>query len=125
MTLQAAAKRWIKYWRSKHTLEEGFVDVEGNERIDDLVREDADRGLEVIRLILDGIDPEPESALFQVLAAGPVEDLLVHHGAAVIDRVEQLARDDSRFNLLLGGVWPSSIAPEVWSRVEKARREVW
>ncbi len=125
MKLETAAKRWIKYWRSKETLEEGFVDVDGAARVDDLVREDADRGLQVILLILEGIDPQPTSSLFQVLAAGPLEGLLVHHGPAVIDRVEQLAADDRRFNLLLGGVWPSSIAPEVWARVVAIRGEVW
>lgn len=125
MTPQTAAKRWITYWRSKETLEEGVVDFEADERVNDWVREDADRGLHVISLILAGIDPQPTSSLFQVLAAGPLEDLLAHHGPAVIDRVEQLANEDSRFNLLLGGVWPGSIAPEVWLRVETVRREVW
>jgi hypothetical protein len=125
MTLETAAKRWIKHWRSKETLEEGFVDVDANERVNDWVRRDANQGLQLIVVILDGIDPQPTSSLFQVLAAGPLEDLLVHHGPAVIDRVEQLARDDSRFNLLLGGVWPSTVAADVWARVEKARRDVW
>ena len=125
MNPQEAAHRWIKYWRSKETLEEGFVDVDANERVDDWVREDADRGLEVILAILEGIDAQPTSSVFQVLAAGPVEDLLVHHGPAVIDRIEQIAETDDRFNLLLGGVWQSSIAPDIWARVEKIRRKVW
>jgi hypothetical protein len=39
------------------------------------------------------------------LAAGPLDDLLGYHGLMFIGRVEELARSDPDFNLLLGGVW--------------------
>lgn len=60
-----------------------------------------------------------------VLAAGPLEDLLAGAGAAHIDDVEDLARRDVRFNHLLGGVWKSSIDPEVWQRVCRVRKTTW
>jgi hypothetical protein len=60
-----------------------------------------------------------------VLAAGPLEDLLAKHGSTYIDRVEQLAKDDEKFNSLLGGVWQNTMSDEVWERVKAARREVW
>jgi hypothetical protein len=60
-----------------------------------------------------------------LLAAGPLETLLSWHGAAFIDRVEQQARLDPRFNHLLGGVWRQEMSEEIWSRIEKARKEVW
>jgi hypothetical protein len=60
-----------------------------------------------------------------VLAAGPLEDLLAKHGAMFIERVEQLARQDEKFNSLLGGVWQSSMSDEVWKRVQAVRKEVW
>jgi hypothetical protein len=59
------------------------------------------------------------------LAAGPIEDLLAGHGALIIERVETKARRDPKFNYSLGGVWRSSIQPDVWSRVIKIRNKVW
>jgi hypothetical protein len=60
-----------------------------------------------------------------ILAAGPLEDLLANQGAEYIERVEELARRDPKFNYLLGGVWRSSMTDEVWERVQKIRLQVW
>jgi hypothetical protein len=60
-----------------------------------------------------------------VLAAGPLEDLLAYDGANYIDRVEELAGKDAKFNWLLGGVWRNSMTDEVWDRVQAARKEIW
>ncbi|MCF7222931.1 DUF6869 domain-containing protein [Marilutibacter chinensis] len=58
---------------------------------------------------------------FPVLAAGPLEDLLSHHGPDFIDRVEALAGQSSTFASLLGGVWRFEMSDDVWARVQKAR----
>ena len=60
-----------------------------------------------------------------LLAAGPLEHLLAHHGPVYIDQVETLARKDPKFNYLLGGVWRNSMTDDVWERVQKARLSVW
>jgi len=60
-----------------------------------------------------------------ILAAGPLEDLLSAFGSDYIERVEELAAKDARFNLLLGGVWRSDMADDVWARVQSVRHEVW
>src|ERR1044072_8098587 len=60
-----------------------------------------------------------------LLAAGPLEDLLAEQGPEFIDRVEELARKDPKFNYLLGGVWRNSMTAEVWERVQAARHKVW
>ena len=60
-----------------------------------------------------------------LLAAGPLEDLLAYDGARCIDRVEQLAKEDEKFNWLLGGVWRNSMTDEVWERVQAVRKEIW
>lgn len=52
------------------------------------------------------------------MAAGPLEDLLCHHGLTLIDRVEALARSDSRFKRCLAGVSGSNrMEPSVYERV--------
>ncbi len=60
-----------------------------------------------------------------LLAAGPLEDLLSSHGSVLIDRVEQQAKQNPRFNHLLGGVWQLEMTPEIWERVQRVRAEVW
>ncbi len=56
-----------------------------------------------------------------LLAAGPVEDLLAHHGARFIDRIEAEAQRSPAFAQLLGGVWQNTIPSDIWQRVEAAR----
>lgn len=54
------------------------------------------------------------------LAAGPLEDLLFHHGPKFIEEVEVEARRDIRMRWLLGGVWPGSMDDAVSARVRRA-----
>jgi hypothetical protein len=60
-----------------------------------------------------------------VLAAGPLEDLLAKYGPEFIERVEQLARQDKKFNFLLGGVWQNTMSKDVWKRVQAVRHSTW
>lgn len=48
--------------------------------------------------------PADEDAVGQV-GAGPLEDLLHQHGAALVDEVERRALQDARFRQALSGVW--------------------
>jgi hypothetical protein len=59
------------------------------------------------------------------LAAGPLEDLLALPGDSFIDRIEAKAKQEPKFNYLLGGVWRSSMKPIIWERIEKVRNKVW
>lgn len=68
-------------------------------------------------------DPGPE--VLRILAAGPMEELLVNHGQQIIDRVEERARNDARVARLLGGVWKSQISDAVWKRIDSVRSHVW
>ena len=53
----------------------------------------------------------------RVLSAGPFEDLLVDHGTAFIEVVEQRANHDPGFASLLRGVYRRSMTDDVWRRV--------
>jgi hypothetical protein len=118
------AKGWIAYWRQQ--LETGqFPDTGDGHVVDRLVEQEPDVGWAAILAILEGIDAEPSSRLFQVLAAGPLENLLTHHGEAFVARVESEARRNSRFNLLLGGVWQNAMSDGVWARVQACRSGTW
>jgi len=88
-------------WRELSSPTRRSEDLGAKEAVYDLVHEDPDRALSVILKVVERIEPLPTTTLFHVLAAGPLEDLLAHHGPAIIDRVEAHARRDERFNLLL------------------------
>jgi hypothetical protein len=52
-----------------------------------------------------------------VLSAGPLGDLLAHHGTAFIKVIEQQADLDPEFGSLLDGVYRRSMDDDVWRRV--------
>jgi len=54
------------------------------------------------------------------IGAGPIETLLQHRGPTVVERMEQQARRDQRFKAAVSGVWRSSIAEEVWTKIQLA-----
>jgi hypothetical protein len=79
---------------------------------------DPDRTLRIILLILSKDD---SAEVVEILAAGPMEDLLDGYGEQMIGKVEAEARSNPKFANLLGGVWPSTIAENVWRKVEGIR----
>lgn len=58
------------------------------------------------------------------ISAGPFEDMMGHHGAAFIDRVETAARQDIKMRYLIGTVWQGGMAPVVWDGLERLRRQL-
>ena len=127
MSIDAATKladEWIAYW--EHRFRTGKFPPIQSDDLDDAVREKPDLAWEAIRLVVSqAAGNQYHDKLVEVLAAGPVEDLLRLHGPAVIDRVETEGRRSPAFNNVLGGVWSPSIKPEVWARVERIRNSVW
>lgn len=85
------------------------------EPVDD-AREDPERAWKFILLALESPICAPRLG---VLAAGPLEDLLSHHGASFIERVEVEAKTNPKFAHLLGGVWQFQMTDEVWGRVQQ------
>ena len=119
------ANEWIAYW--EHRFRTGkFPPSDYEDDLDEAVQEKPELAWEAIKVTVAQIATRPERVqLVEVLAAGPVEDLLHYHGPAMIDRVETEARRNPGFNQVLGGVWGSRIDPDVWERVEQIRNEVW
>lgn len=85
--------------------------------VDDLVRQDPEQAWLVIQLIFHACRDDLERAC---LAAGPLEDLLAKHGSSFIDRVEQVAENNSDFRELLVGVWRNGMPHPIWKRVQHA-----
>jgi hypothetical protein len=85
----------------------------------------AGKHAEVWEFITRAFDNRMSDTAFAILAAGPLEEFLADFGELYIDRVEELARKNPRFNDLLGGVWKNAMADNVWTRVQNARLKVW
>jgi hypothetical protein len=87
-------------------------------RIDEIVRADPEHGWS---LTLQLIEAATTDFLLAIIAAGPLEDLLGHHGILVVDRVETYARRDSKFRNALSCVWGAFPGQSgVRARVDKA-----
>lgn len=91
----------------------------------ELPREQPNLCLAAILEALNRIDASAPNRLLGVLAAGPLEDLLEHQEAAVVDGVDLLARRDPRFRLLLNGVWDSGSNPVILAKLAKYRVSRW
>lgn len=60
-----------------------------------------------------------------MVAAGPLENLIVSSGAEYIDQIEAAARQSVRFRYTLTGVWPQDTREsDIWHRVETARAPI-
>ena len=84
-------------------------------RASELSRTDPKAALD---FILEVKHRDPLQRVLANLAAGPLEDLLVYQGPAVIDRVEALAAGDPDFRRLLAGVWRNQMREDVWERIQ-------
>lgn len=119
------AQRWLRYFgnlpkQSAHTDQDLLPDddFEVVEALDRLIKTDCDIAWLVIVEICKGAESDLDLAN---LAAGPLEDLLVKHGAEIIERVEQYSALNSKFKEALSGVWKNAIPDDIWCRIEKAR----
>jgi hypothetical protein len=83
----------------------------------ELTREEPERALALVKEI---VRIEEHPLLLSLLAAGLVEDLVVAHGATVIDAMEAEARGNLRFRQVLSGVWVSAVDPAVADRLKRA-----
>src|SRR5882672_11234987 len=91
---------------------------DANEELDELVTDEPERAWPLICEIIRRISPQDEDILAYV-AAGPLEDLLVRHPYAFIDRIVSLARNDAHFRRAMSGVWGwNSIPLEIRTRLD-------
>ena len=89
------------------------------EELDTLVTDDPERAWPLICEIIRRISPKDEDILAYV-AAGPLEDLLVRHPYAFIDRIEIRATKDAHFRRAISVVWGwKSIPSEVRTRLDR------
>jgi hypothetical protein len=107
MDAEDIAEIYLRHFAAKHQDDEWAVT-----EVDDLVRRDPIGGWDVTRELVR--KAESDEALAYV-AAGPLEELLVNHGAVVIDLIERECLGNERLRLALSGVWLDREDP-IWER---------
>ncbi|NPU68916.1 hypothetical protein HL667_28210 [Bradyrhizobium sp. 83012] len=110
------AQAWIDYHRLSPSEANGGQLVSAWEALDALVRDQPEVAWPIIQQLwmLD-----PSDRILALIAAGPVEDLLCHHGPDFIGRIEQLANQDAVVRKMLGAVWGQSrMVDDVWRRLK-------
>lgn len=112
------AQFWLSHWDKSIPERERELSSWVNDLLRDAIWKDAEYSLAIVEAIHEA---DHEQKRIEVFSAGPVEDLLAHHGDAVIDRIEQKARSDKAFAQVLGGVWQNSMTDEIWNRVKAVR----
>lgn len=70
-----------------------------------------------MRVILRVLKSKPEDRVIANLSAGPLEDVLVSNGDAVIPDLEQVALTNPAMADLLLGIWTDSIRPDIVERL--------
>lgn len=113
------AEDWIAYFSSP----EDTRDKDSNlfnpwGIVDKLVCCDVNWAWSLIELILES---DRAGMSLDILAAGPLEDLILIGGDGCIEAIEAWARSDERFRSLLAGVWQSDIEQDMWDRIVAAR----
>ncbi|MEP0264626.1 DUF6869 domain-containing protein [Dokdonia sp.] len=58
------------------------------------------------------------------IASGPLEHFIGKFGTDYIDKIEELANNDSRFNRLLTGVWKHLSEDDIWNRIRVLQKKV-
>ena len=79
--------------------------------------DDPDLAWELIQRVLSA---DEAGRVRDILAAGPLEDLMSAHGPHFIDRVEALAQSDAAFKDLMAGVWLSNSDTPICDRFYRA-----
>lgn len=86
-----------------------------------VVEEEPEKGWSAILATLQDRRHEP---YLGKVAAGPLEDLLSHHGSEFIDRIGAEAKIDRRLAWMLSILYQGNITDSVWERVQLATKDI-
>lgn len=126
MTHAAAAAELARGWIDRYESIERFGEQSPEslatypafERFEDAVGRDPELAWDAILRV---IEQSASDFVLENLAAGPLETLIGRHSLLFIERIEQRAAVDERFQWLLGGVWQGRIPAEIWERIKVAQ----
>jgi hypothetical protein len=120
--LDDIADAWIRLHHLPEESEERERNFWAFMRLSELIRGDPEAAWSVIEKML---ERDTSDVILSNVGAGPLENLLVAHGASFIDRIEKRAESDMTFKKVLGTVWKNAMSEEVWLRVKAVAAPSW
>lgn len=75
------------------------------------------------KFILKAFELAYDARHLEVMAAGPVEHLLGHHGEKWISKIESESSANENFVWMMTSVWQHKMSEDVWSRVQKIQEK--
>lgn len=113
------ADKWIALQTTDESSPEYKALFPASTKLWELSRKDPSTCLAVIE---DIAGKTRDEHLLANLGAGPLEDLLVAHGEAVIDDIERLVHVSESFRMAASCVWRrTSMSDSLWGRLMKLR----
>ena len=112
------AEGWVACHRASEKVLQRAEPFWAVDAMHDLTRDAPESAWAVIQLISQLDESE---WILANLAAGPLEDMMVYHGAAFIDRIERAAAEDGRMRHLVSLLWKNDISDEIWCRLVALR----
>jgi hypothetical protein len=120
---QIIARYWLFKWDNSTSDHEKELNSWVDDALYAAMQYDAEYAFQIIEAIN---DQDAAQLHIEVFAAGPVEDLLDHHGLSVIQEVVALASRNANFARVLGGVWKRDMDDSVWELILKHRNtDIW
>jgi hypothetical protein len=110
----ALVKAYLEHYATRDdSLLWAFIEV------NEITYKDAERGWSITQAL---IAAAPDDSSLGYLAAGPLDEVLEVHGRQIIDRVEDLARQDPKFLKVLSRVacFEDSMPEEIRTRISNA-----
>jgi hypothetical protein len=95
---------WIRYAKQSKPHNHDH-DFEAWERLSDITRVQPSHAFDLIMRIIAQTD---DKKVIGIVGAGPLEDLLIHHGEQFVDNVLCYARQDEKWRFALGHIWIAS-----------------
>lgn len=114
--LEEVVVSWIRLQTVERNSQEYENEFWSFEKLDEFCRTEPE---DAWRVIVEIYRRLPDERVISNLAAGPVEDLLVHHGHRTLVWIRRYCADDSGFVELLKMVWKNSISEEVWGGITR------
>lgn len=88
------------------------------DKLADFISNDPKRAIDIVVTML---ELTVDDAVISNIAAGPLEDLISRNGPALIDRIENEARQNRKLRYALRGVWKNLSDDSIWKRIERVR----
>ncbi|MEM8634997.1 MAG: DUF6869 domain-containing protein [Pseudomonadota bacterium] len=110
----------VDQWLLDQKVQENTENTSAIERVMDMTRNASPQTQ--LSFVEQAIEKAETDNQLANIAAGPLEDLLVHHGSEVIDDVVIASRQSPKFRRTMTGVWQQNMPDDVWQKIETEQK---